>query len=150
MLRERGHGPGTHTPWSLMIVNLTPHPIRIYPPDAPDRIDPTEWQPTVELPLAEDMKPARIGEITLGTASYIGGVPIEYVEYASHSGLVHPLPPVEMDSRGTVQRFYVVSLVVGLLLTYGPHNRSDLLVPYREVRNLDGTVIGCRQLARPV
>jgi hypothetical protein len=28
--------------------------------------------------------------------------------------------------------------------------RDDLLVPYREVRNSDGTVIGCRELAQPV
>lgn len=132
-----------------MIVNLTPHPIRIYPPDAPDRLDPAEWTPTVELPVA-DQPPARIGEQTLGTASYVGGVPIEYVEYAPHGGTVHPLPPVEKDDRGTVTAFYVVSLVVGLVLTYGGHNRPDLLVPYREVRNLAGTVIGCRQLARPV
>jgi hypothetical protein len=132
-----------------MIVNLTPHPVRIYPPDAPDRLDPTEWQPTVELPVA-DQPPARIGEQTLGTASYIGGVPIEYVEYAPHGGTVHPLPAVQKDHRGSVSVFYVVSLVVGLVMTYGGHNRPDLLVPYREVRNLAGTVIGCRQLARPV
>lgn len=132
-----------------MLVNLTPHPIRIYPPDAPDRLDPAEWQPTIELPV-NGQPPARIGEQSLGTASYIGGVPIEYIEYAPHGGTVHPLPPVEKDECGTVQVFYVVSLVVGLLMTYGGHNRPDLLVPYREVRNLDGTVVGCRQLARPV
>lgn len=133
-----------------MIVNLTPHPIRIYPPDAPDRLDPAEWTPTHELPVSTDLPPARIGEQTLGTASYVSGVPIEYVEYAPHGGTVHPLPPVQADDRGTVQVFYAVSLVVGLVLTYSGHNRPDLLVPYREVRNLDGTIIGCRQLARPV
>lgn len=133
-----------------MIHNLTPHPIRIYPPHAPDRLDPAEWQPTVELPVAEGWQPARIGEQSLGTASYLAGIPIEYVEYAPHGGTVHPLPAVEKDDRGTVTVFYVVSLVVGLVLTCGGHNQPDLLVPYREVRNLAGTVIGCRQLARPV
>jgi hypothetical protein len=132
-----------------VLVNLTPHPIRIYPPDAPDRLDPDEWVPTIELPVA-DQPPARIGEQTLGTASYIGAIPIEYVEYASHGGTVHPIPPVQRDDRGEPAAFYVVSLVVGLVLTYSGHNRPDLLVPYREVRNLAGTVIGCRQLARPV
>lgn len=133
-----------------MLVNLTPHPIRIYPPDAPDRIDPADWSPTREIPASADVPAARIGEISLGTASYVDGVPIEYIEYASHGGTVHPIPAEQRDSRGNPTVFYVVSLVVGLLLTYSEHNRSDLLVPYREVRNLDGTVIGCRQLARPV
>ena len=133
-----------------MLVNLTPHPIRIYPSDAPDRLDPAEWEPILVLPRAEDIEPARIGEISLGTVSRLGGIPIEYIEYAPHGGTVHPIPPVQRDDRGEPSMFYVVSLVVGLLLTYGGHNRPDLLVPYREVRNLDGTVIGCRQLARPV
>ncbi|MBQ1165347.1 hypothetical protein KBZ21_45985, partial [Streptomyces sp. A73] len=43
---------------------------------------------------------------------------------------------------------YIVSLVVALGL--GPRGRDDLLVPYREVRNSSGTVIGCRSLAQPV
>ena len=42
--------------------------------------------------------------------------------------------------------FYVVALVVAL----AARDRVDLLVPYRDVRTMAGTVIGCRQLARPV
>lgn len=69
-----------------MIVNLTPHPLHIYPNDCPDRIEPD---------------PART--------------------------------------------YYVVPLVVAL----AARGRSDLLVPYRDVRTLSGSVIGCRQLAQP-
>jgi hypothetical protein len=128
-----------------VIVNLTPHPIRIYPPDTPDRIDPAEVVPTVVLPVAEDLQPARLGMNDLGT-NPIHGIPVEYVEYGR---LVHPLPDPQPEDGRTV--WYVVPLVVALLLTYRDHGgRGDLLVPYLEVRNFDGTVVGCRLLARPV
>lgn len=126
-----------------MIVNLTPHPIRIYPPETPDRIDPAEH--TATYVIEPTGKPARIGQIDLGTSRLggCGNIPIEYVEYTSHGGLVNPLPE---RSDGT---WYVVSLVVAMQQTY-VYNRPDLLVPYGEVRNLEGTMVGCRQLARPV
>jgi hypothetical protein len=38
-----------------------------------------------------------------------------------------------------------VPLVVALIVT----ERRDLLAPYSMVRNSDGTVVGCRVLARP-
>lgn len=128
-----------------MIVNLTPHPIRIYPIDTPDRIDPADYAPTLILNVS-DLPAARIGEIDLGTQRLLGcdGIPIEYVEYTAHGGLVHPLPGAQNP-----EVWYVVSLVVAMQQTY-VYNRPDLLVPYREVRNVEGTVIGCRQLARPV
>lgn len=132
-----------------MILNLTPHPVRLYPRDTPDRINPADWQPVREIPVAQGLYPARIGEIPLGT-QYYGDIPVEYVEYGSHSGTVHPMPPVMRGDRGEPVQFYIVSLPTALLLTYGYQNRPDLLVPYREVRNFDGTVIGCRQLGRPV
>ncbi|MEV5350405.1 hypothetical protein [Streptomyces achromogenes] len=61
----------------------------------------------------------------------------ELVEY----GHAHDLPPARDGLR------YIVSLVVALALT---DRRGDLLVPYREVRDASGTVIGCRQFAQPV
>lgn len=114
-----------------MILNLTPHPIRIYGNDREDGIDDLDlhlWEVVEPEP-----KPARLATIELGTC---GGV--ELVEY----GHAHDLPPKRDGIR------YVVSLVVALSL--GPRGRDDLLVPYREVRNASGTVIGCRQLAQPV
>ena len=129
-----------------MIINLTPHPIHLYRPDAPDCVDPAEWAPTLTIPVG-DLPPARLGVIDLGTNSVSGGdgIPVEYVEYGR---LINALPAKEPEASRTT--WYVVSLAVALLLTYGPENRDDLLVPYREVRNLDGTVVGCRLLARPV
>jgi hypothetical protein len=107
-----------------MLVNLTPHPIRIFrdgnPLEAPDLV----IEPTGTV--------ARLGTIDLGTNSR-DGEPYELVEY----GHAHDLPP----RRDGVS--YVVSLVVALAV-----HRDDLLAPYGEVRNSEGTMIGCRFLQK--
>lgn len=123
-----------------MLVNLTPHPIRIYGFDAPDRFEPGDHEPQFVIEPSGDV--ARLGEIDLGT-QYLRNceVPVEYVQYGHAAGL-----PESVKVAGSYTTWYVVSLALALGL---PH-RGDLLVPWREVRNLDGTVIGCRVLARPV
>ncbi len=132
-----------------MIINLTPHPLRIYPPDCPDRVDPAEVEHL--FTVAPTGQSARVASEDLGKAfedNFDGQTPAEstttvVVEYVNH-GSVYGLPPA--DGHSPPRTWYVVALVVAL----AAHDRPDLLVPYREVRNLDGTVIGCRQLARPV
>lgn len=114
-----------------MILNLTPHPIRFYWNKREDGID--DLEPHLKLVIEPEDTPARLATIELGTQ----GDGVELVEY----GHANHLPPQRDGVR------YVVSLVVALALT---DRRSDLLVPYREVRNASGTVIGCRQLAQPV
>lgn len=114
-----------------MILNLTPHPIRLYSNEREDGID--DLEPYLREVIEPEPAPARIAMVELGTQG--GG--IELVEYTHAQGL----PPKRDGVR------YVVSLVVALAVA---HKRSDLLVPYREVRNASGTVIGCRQLAQPV
>lgn len=113
-----------------MIVNLTPHPIRRYSVDRADGVD------DLDAGLLEVIEPtgppARLATIDLGTCDGV-----EMVEF----GHAHDLPPRRDGVR------YIVSLVVAISLA---DRRSDLLVPYREVRNSAGTVIGCRQLAQPV
>lgn len=119
------------------LINLTPHPIRVFEAD-------TE---VMVIPPSEDHPEARLGEIDLGTKHMGLGVPVEYVEYAPHGGLVEPLPP-QVDGV-----WFIVPLVVALALAYnreGYVGRGDLLVPYDLVRNDEGTVIGCQALARPV
>lgn len=117
-----------------MIVNLTPHPIRIYAPDRPDGID--DLEPSLRYVIEPEQKPARLGVIPLST-EYREGIPVELVQYGHAQGLPRRRAGVS----------YIVSLPVALALA---PRRSDLLVPYREVRNASGTVIGCRQLAQPV
>ena len=115
-----------------MILNLTPDPVRIYAEDRPDGID--DLEPGLRLVIEPEDTPARLAIIELGTQ----GDGVELVEY----GHANHLPPKRDGVR------YIVSLVVALSLV--PRGRDDLLVPYREVRNASGTVIGCRQLAQPV
>ncbi|MFF5795813.1 hypothetical protein [Streptomyces albogriseolus] len=117
-----------------MILNLTPHPVRVYNDDRPDGID--DLTPGLRLVIEPEDKPARLGVIPLST-EYRDGIPVELVQYGHAQGLPRRKAGVS----------YVVSLPVALALA---PRRSDLLVPYREVRNSTGTVIGCRQLAQPV
>ncbi|WP_055696480.1 hypothetical protein [Streptomyces silaceus] len=113
-----------------MILNLTPHPIRLYAAEREDGID--DLEPHLRDVIGPEGTPARLSTKELG-----GGMWPELVEF----GHAQNLPP----KRDGVQ--YIVSLVVALALA---DRRSDLLVPYREVRNASGTVIGCRSLAQPV
>jgi hypothetical protein len=79
-------------------------------------------------------KVARVATIELGTGvSNNSGRMFEWVQY----GHVHDLPQPEPGTD------YIVSLVVALAC-----HRDDLLAPYVEVRNSDGTMIGCRFLQR--
>lgn len=117
-----------------MILNLTPHPIRLYNDDRPDGLD--DLEPGLRLVIEAEATAARLGMIPLIT-EYRDGIPVELVEYGHAEGIPRPRDGVS----------YVVSLPVALALA---PRRNDLLVPYREVRNASGTVIGCRQLAQPV
>lgn len=117
-----------------MIVNLTPHPIRIYGDDRPDGID--DLTPGLRLVIDPEPKAARLGVVPI-KSEFRDGVQVELVQYGHAQGLPRRHAGVS----------YVVSLPVALALA---PRRTDLLVPYREVRNSAGTVIGCRQLAQPV
>lgn len=111
-----------------MIVNRTPHVIRLYRFDGPDRVD------DITDGLIEQIEPTgppvRLATIELGTQP--GG--IELVEF----GHAHDLPAKRPD----------VQLIVPLIVALACHGRDDLLFPYREVRNAEGTVVGCRQFGQ--
>jgi hypothetical protein len=107
------------------LVNLTPHPVAIYRSgaleDGPDEVIPTSG--TV----------ARVAATELGTGISGSGRVFEWVQY----GAVHDLPPQAPATD------YIVSLVVALAC-----RRDDLLAPFGEVRNAEGTMVGCRFLQR--
>jgi hypothetical protein len=113
-----------------MILNLTPHPIRLYANEREDGID--DLEPHLREVIPPEATPARLA--TIEVSSDMWPVLVEF-------GHAQNLPP----KRDGYQ--YIVSHVVALALA---DRRSDLLVPYREVRNASGTVIGCRSLAQPV
>lgn len=114
-----------------MILNLTPHVIRVYGYGREDGSD--DLNVGLKYVFEPEPVPARLATIELGS----DGEGAEMIEF----GHAHDLPP----KRDGV--LYIVSLVVALALA---DRRTDLRVPYREVRNASGTVIGCRALAQPV
>ena len=122
-----------------MLVNLTPHPLHIYPPDTPERIVAGSVTPLCVIPPSADHRPARLGQTVIGDDDLGIGIPVQRVEFGPQSGSVDTLPePVE----GT---WFIVSLVVGLAAS----DRRDLLVNLDYVRDVDGSIIGSRKLAVP-
>lgn len=112
----------------MTLVNLTPHPVNIY------RNRSLEDGPEMVIPPSGTV--ARIATIELGTGlSGESGCQYEMVEY----GHAHDLPPRQPGTD------YIVSLVVALAV-----HRDDLLAPYVEVRNEQGTMVGCRYLQKVV
>lgn len=122
----------------MTLVNLTPHPIRVYENHIPDRITDLNEGVIFEVPPAE--KPARIAMIDLGHERYV------YDEVSGRStwvdwqqfGQCHDLPQPQPGVT------YIVALVVARDQTH----RSDLIFPVSEVRNERGTVVGCRGFGR--
>jgi hypothetical protein len=124
-----------------MIVNLTPHPLHLYPWHTPDRIKPGSVAATRIIAPSDQYPPARLGHTAIGTGFVDDGVEIEDVEFGADTAHADGLPePVS-------GMWFVVCLVVALAATH----RSDLLVPHGYVRDdLDGSVIGSRTLGCPV
>ncbi|MFG1954327.1 hypothetical protein [Micromonospora sp. NPDC048830] len=123
----------------MQLVNLTPHPVAVYSVDTPDRIEPGSVLPLRVISPSAQHQPARLGQSVVGVDDLGLGIPVEQVAFGTGGGGVTALPePVE----GV---FYLVSLVVGLAAV----ERADLLVPHDTVRDLSGSIIGTRKLARP-
>lgn len=120
----------------MKLVNLTPHPVPLYKADTPDQVDDPDHG--VVLTLEPSGQFARLGESVLGEDTVVteDGVEISVstVSYAEIQGLPEP-------QQG-------VAYVVPLMTALAAPARTDLLVPYDQVRNPDGTVVGCRRLGR--
>lgn len=120
----------------MKFINMTPHPVRIYRAGTPDRVeDPDDG---VAMVLEPSGKFARLSESVLGEDTVLNDegveIPVSLVSYAEVEGLPAPQEGVA----------YVVPLMTALAAA----ERDDLLVPYEQVRNLEGTVVGCRRLGR--
>lgn len=119
------------------LVNVTPHPIKIYKSDAPDVINNSEQHTLFfkRLILPElKTKIAHLKELELGEFCFDDET-IQYVQY----GLLSYTPPQEAD------KLYIVPPVTALAC-----KRNDFVIPYRLIRNDEGTVVGCRSFARPI
>lgn len=122
------------------LINLTPHPIDVYDFNVPDQIEPDTHLPiTVIKPSGEV---ARVEGDEIGQWHLDSQLLVINVNYRGVNGL----PPYagHMNSEDR-EVWYIVSLPVALAA-----QRADLLVPYSHVRNMTGSVIGCRMLARSV
>lgn len=120
----------------MRLVNLTPHPVRVYRANTPDQVG--DLDEGVVMVLEPSGTVARLSESVIGEETAILGegveIPVTAVSYAEVKGLPAP-------QQGTA---YVVSLVTALAAT----ERDDLLVPYEQVRGPKGAVVGCRRLGR--
>ncbi|MEU6713049.1 hypothetical protein ABZ897_16325 [Nonomuraea sp. NPDC046802] len=113
---------------------MTPHPVRIYSADTPDRATPEQLAAGLlaEIPPSGHMARLATADLGIGPAVDVTGtdVPVTVVSYGDLAGLPDPAPGV----------WYIVPLLTGLAAA----GREDLLVPHEQVRNVDGTVVGCR------
>lgn len=119
----------------MKLVNLTPHPVRLYKADTPDQVDNPDHG--VVLTLEPSGEVARLSESVTGEETVLNDeveIPVSLVSYAEVEGLPDPQQGVA----------YVVPLMTALAAS----GRQDLLVPYEQVRNEEGTVVGCRRLGR--
>lgn len=120
----------------MSLVNLTPHPVRIYKEDTPDQVE--DLDDGVMTVLEPSGTLARLSESVIGEDAVLTDegveIPISAVSYAKVEGLPAPQQGV----------FYVVPLMTALAAA----EREDLLVPYEQVRNGEGTVVGCRRFGR--
>lgn len=109
----------------MTIVNLTPHDVVVYLDDDP-------MGEKVCFPTSGEV--ARLASIELGEIRD-EGVLVQDVEFG------HLLKSPERVEGVR----YIVSLPTALA-----QPRPDFLVPFREVRDSDGRIVGCRALARPL
>jgi len=120
----------------MKLVNLTPHPVRLYKADTPDQVDNPDHGVLLTLPPAGQF--ARLSESVTGEETILNEegvkIPVSRVSYAEIQGLPKP-------QEGVV-------FVVPLMTALAASGRDDLLVPYAQVRNKEGTVVGCRRLGR--
>lgn len=121
------------------IINLTPHDMHVYPPDCPDRIESGNVQPIAVIPPAPAEMRAPLDKTRIREARplmYDGAeIPVNVIRHHGSSNLPPPEPGV----------WFVVALVVGL----ANPDRRDLLVPDEAVRDLGGSMIGCRSFGLP-
>lgn len=112
------------------VVNLTPHPVIFRDADGREITR-----------LAPSGRTARITETSRPDGTVQAGavtVPVEVRSYGTIEGLPDP--------DGTTM--YVVPLLAALAARAAARDTSDLLFPGEQTRDADGTVNGCRTLAR--
>jgi hypothetical protein len=114
----------------VRIVNLTPHPIRLYARIGDEDIFITEFPPSGIVARCEEI-------VENGEPLCIDGCRHPVPVVAKRLGQVQDLPAPKYRTR------YIVSLAVA----QAARDRDDLLIPDDLVRDGQGRVIGCRRFA---
>lgn len=120
----------------MHIVNLTPHPIHIYAPDAPDIVT-DEHAPIHTIPASGQVARIATTRTQAGTVPLAGlEIPLGEATYGAVEGIPDPRP-------GTL---WLVSLPCATEMRWS--GRDDLVVVDRLVRNAENTVVGARGFGR--
>lgn len=123
----------------MELINLTPHPLTIR--DADDNVDREIPKSGREARLRED--PAPDGQVDGIPAYHVGYGEVAVVEDRGEDGpKVTKLPD---PAEGVI---YIVPLLTALALK--DSGRTDVVYPYEQTRDDNGTITGCRALARVV
>jgi hypothetical protein len=127
------------------LINLTPHPIRIYSQEAPSKLaDIDEGLLTIIPPSGEVARlaaedPRGVGYTNMSIRYDSVPIQVDRVVFTTVYGL-----PAKREGV-----FLIVPLVTAIAEQSENPARDDLLVPHEQVRNAEGTVVGCRTLAQP-
>lgn len=120
MTKEEMFKKGFVTIGSIVLVNMTPHPLNIVQRDGKVlTVAPSGWLPRCSSTEVVD--------------GAIGSIDITRQTLGSVEGLPEAIPGA----------FYIVSRLVA-----SAANRSDLLVPGSLIRDDQGRVVGCKGLSR--
>lgn len=120
----------------MALVNLTPHPMHIYPLDCPDTINPGAVQPIATIPPTAGLA-VRLGETVVGLGPTLReGIPTVDIRFGTADTLPATVPG----------QFLITSRPVAM----ANPGRADLLVPHQPVRDRNGNILGCRAFARPI
>ncbi|MDX3661279.1 hypothetical protein PV646_28575 [Streptomyces sp. ID05-26A] len=127
------------------LINLTPHPIRIYTPEAPSTVTDiddglvTIIPPSGLVARLANADPKGVAFTTRYLPFGEAQIQVERVVFTTVFGL-----PAKREDV-----YLIVPLVTALAEQSENPARDDLLVPHEQVRNAEGTVVGCRTLAQP-
>ena len=122
----------------MRIVNLTPHPLNFYSADVPDRATEEELGAGLLATIPPSGEMARLAVENLDQEGAVAADGATIPVFGARYGELENLPAPQED----------VVYVVPLLTAMAVEGRPDLLVPHQQVRNVAGTVVGCRALGR--
>lgn len=114
----------------MKLVNLTPHPVQIWDVDKNVIVIPAELMPARCIEKVYDRK------LIKADFNYSDGNDVQVVKLSYTD--VSYLPDPEDN----------VMYIVSVLVAQARPDRDDLLVPYDLVRNDNGSIMGCRALAK--